>query len=831
MIMLGTCFLLLSTVMAQAQPLVFYGDASFPPYEFVEEGIPKGANIDLLHEVGRVLNRPVEIRLTDWAEAQAKIRDGTGHALSLMARTPEREQVYGFSESTFPMTYSLFVLASGVTDFEKVQLTSRRIGVTSAGLPRAHFEKLHPDVPLVHVTDYADGVRRLLRGEIDALAAATWTGTHFLHELNISGITHLSKPFAERTAGIAVPRDNAVLLADIDRALTQLKQNGTFDRIIDRWAGKRIHILSELELWLAGLAGGSVLMAAALLCVLLVAMLTKRKALDRQIAAQRETEAALRASEEELRHTVDLNPQVPWTADPQGNILDCGSRWLELTGTTREQALGGGWMRVQHPEDLTRLSETWERSVSTGEPYDIEHRIRLADGSCRWMRSRAFPRRDGLGNIVRWYGTTEDVHARKESEDALRNAKAELEALAADLERRVEERTAQLVQAQKMEAVGQLTSGVAHDFNNVLQGVSGCLAVLEGRVKEEGAQRLFRAAQQGIERGARLTQHLLAFARRQTLSPRSTDVAAMLDAMRPLLERSMGGLIRIGIEVQEGTRPALVDPTQLEVAVLNLAINARDAMPLGGMLSVCVANAVVMGNAEPDVPQDLKPGDYVVVSVTDTGIGMDAATLARVYEPFFTTKDVGKGSGLGLSMVHGMAAQSGGGVAIRSRPGHGTTVSIYLPPAYPAPQEAETAAATATVANGNGRVVLLVDDDDLVRTGTKAFLEAIGYRVLVTDSGMAALDALRCGATIDALLTDYAMPGMSGVVLAQEVRCLVPGLPVLMMTGYADRPHGMDGIVFIQKPFRPSDLSAQLTAVLGDCNDGKVVPFASNRRN
>ena len=522
--------LLLVTVAAQAQPLVVYGDESFPPYEFLQDGIPTGANVDLLHELGRVLDRPVEIRLTSWADAQAKVRDGTGDALSLMARTPEREDVYGFSGQTFPMTYSLFVRASDAARFGDAPLATRRIGVTSGGLPRAHFQGQHPDVPLVLVADYIDGVRRLLRGEIDAFAAATWTGNHFLRDLNISGVTPLPEPFAERTSAIAVPRANAALLAEIDRALHQLKRDGTFDRILDRWAGRRVHIVSERELWLAGAAGAATLVAVALLGILLLTTQAKRRALARRFAAHRETEAELRASE-----------------------------------------------------------------------------------------------------------------------DALRRAKVELEALAADLERRVAERTAQLVQAQKMEAVGQLTSGMAHDFNNVLQGVSGCLAGLERRIPDEAARRLFDAAQQGVERGARLTRHMLAFARRQSLTPVPTDVAAMLDGMRPILERSMGGLIRIGVDVPGGTWPALVDPTQLEAAVLNLAINARDAMPLGGLLSVCAANATVTGEGGTGDPADLRPGDYVVVSVTDTGPGMDEATLARVFEPFFTTKEVGKGSGLGLA--------------------------------------------------------------------------------------------------------------------------------------------------------------------------------------
>lgn len=388
-----------------------------------------------------------------------------------------------------------------------------------------------------------------------------------------------------------------------------------------------------------------------------------------------------------------------------------------------------------------------------------------------------------------------------------------------ELERRVEERTSQLVQSQKMEAMGQLTGGIAHDFNNVLQGIGSCLAVLEPHVPDGGPRRLFDAAQQGILRGARLTQSLLAFARRQTLAPKPTDLGALLDGMRPLLEPTLGGLIRLGFDVAPGTAPALVDPAHLESALLNLVINARDAMPSGGSLTLRAANARV-GRGDPRHPADLKPGDYVAVSVEDTGSGMEPAILARVFEPFYTTKEVGRGSGLGLSMVQGMAVQSGGGVAIASAAGRGTTVTLYLPrvapvvPVAPAPP-----VPAAGAAPGEGRTVLLVDDDDLVRLGAEAVLNGLGYRVLAAPGGESALAILRDAAgasqAVDALVTDYAMPGMNGAVLAREARLLHPGLPVLLITGYADRPDGLEQAMLLQKPFRPAELAARLATLIG----------------
>ena len=409
-----------------------------------------------------------------------------------------------------------------------------------------------------------------------------------------------------------------------------------------------------------------------------------------------------------------------------------------------------------------------------------------------------------------------------------------IRAAEAMLERRVEERTAELAsanrqladqiaererveavlrQAQRLEAVGQLTSGVAHDFNNLLMVVLGNIRQMQKSLDDPGVQRRLSMMAQAAERGAQLTAQMLAFSRRQRLEPRAVDLNDTVGSMRDLLQATMGGSVRIDTVLQPGLWPAMIDPTQIELVILILAINARDAMEVGGALTVETDN-VTLG--PPSRPEEAPAGDYVMVAVTDTGSGMDEAVLGKVFEPFFTTKEVGKGSGLGLSQVFGLAKQSGGGVRIDSTVGVGTSVQVFLPKASATPDLDAIAAPEAQAARPHNVHVLLVDDDSAVREVTAGILQDLGYGVIEAGSGGAALDVLDREADIDLLLVDFAMPGMNGAEVAREVHARRPDLPILFITGYADTEvlaaAGDDGI--LRKPFVEKDLAAKLRSAL-----------------
>ncbi|MGH1590132.1 response regulator [Methylobacterium phyllosphaerae] len=423
-----------------------------------------------------------------------------------------------------------------------------------------------------------------------------------------------------------------------------------------------------------------------------------------------------------------------------------------------------------------------------------------------------------------------------------RAAEAALQALNQTLEARIAERTRELAEAnaalqaqivereraeealrlaQRLEAVGQLTSGVAHDFNNLLTVIAGNIEFLERAVSDERSKRRLAMMRGAAARGASLTAQLLAFSRRQRLDPSPVSLNTTVASMRDLLQSSIGGAVRIETMLQPDLWPARVDATQIELVILNLAINARDAMAVGGRLIIETANVTI--TAPPMRPERPSPGEYVMISVSDTGTGMPPEVLARVFEPFFTTKEVGKGSGLGLAQVYGFVKQSGGGIRIDTVPGEGTSIKVYLPrdesEADGNDVKPEPVDCAVRHPPGSTPVLLVVDDDAEVREVTATRLVETGYDVREAGSGLQALAFLEADPCIDLIVIDFAMPGMNGAEAATEIRRRWPALPVLFVTGFADTGAlaqagvvGTDGIV--QKPFRDGELERKVAGML-----------------
>lgn len=392
-----------------------------------------------------------------------------------------------------------------------------------------------------------------------------------------------------------------------------------------------------------------------------------------------------------------------------------------------------------------------------------------------------------------------------------------------ELEQRVEERTrereealAQVHEMRKLESLGQVTGGVAHDFNNVLMAVLGNLELVKKYLPQDPrVLRLIDGAIQSAERGAGLTKRMLAFARRQELTPETVYIAELINGMIEMLRRSLGPTIEVVTDFEAGLAPICVDPNQLELALLNLAVNARDAMPMGGRLAIQARSERLEPGTVKGFDKGFGPGDYIAIRVKDTGSGMDEETLRRAAEPFFTTKGHGHGTGLGLSMVDGLVAQSGGAMRISSRPSFGTTVELWLPVSQlRVPTQPKLTAPRSGAGDGRALRVLVVDDDAIVGAGTAAMLEDLGHSVIGAESARRALDLLSADPNIDIVISDYAMPEMTGRELAAEIRRIRPGLPVVIATAYADAADETPAVPRLNKPYRQQDLAALIASLL-----------------
>jgi PAS domain S-box-containing protein len=564
--------------------------------------------------------------------------------------------------------------------------------------------------------------------------------------------------------------------------------------------------------------------------LLLIAANSFRTAVIRRRASERELEE----SERRFRIVADAMPQLVWSVRRDGSYDYYNQRCIEFAGGPPDED-GGSWKELLHPDDREHTKRAWREALGTGTRYENELRFRGADGQYHWFLARAVPVRDADGNIERWFGSSTDISDIVEARNALARINEHQERLVAErtaeladanirLRAEIAERARAeeaLRQAHKMEALGQLTGGVAHDFNNLLTVVIGNIEAIQRRLGANGDARLrdyANSAMQGGKRAAALTQRLLSFARGQPLEPQAVDINELLSGMSELLARTLGERVSMETVLGEGLWLTEIDPNQFESILLNLAANSRDAMPEGGKFTIETSKAKLDKSFTAGHPE-LKPGEYVLVSVRDTGYGMSKETLARVFEPFFTTKPMGQGTGLGLSQLYGFIKQSGGHVNIESEVGKGTTVKLYLPRSEIAQSVLVSKLRELAAEPPKQDTVLVVEDDEDVRRYTVNMLRELGYRVIQAGDGSAALRHLEAHPEIRFLFTDVGLPGeYNGRELAEEALRRRPYLKVLFTTGY-----GLDGIIhegrldvgveLITKPFTFDEFSEKVRKV------------------
>ena len=523
---------------------------------------------------------------------------------------------------------------------------------------------------------------------------------------------------------------------------------------------------------------------------------TNRK-LQKDIAAREVAEVALREGEERFRQLAETIEDVFWLRAPfEEKFVYVSPMYEVIWGRSCASlyAAPGTWIDAVHAEDRRRIEATLPRMVEGG--WDERYRIVRPDGSIRWIRDRAFPVRDAMGRVCRIAGVSRDITEYRRLEEQLR-------------------------QAQKMEAVGRLAGGIAHDFNNLLSVILTYAAVTLGELApsdpiREDMEEIRRAG----ERATELTRQLLAFSRQQMLRPRVLSLSATVIGIEKMLQRLIGEDVELVLVTSSATDRVHADPSQVEQIVMNLVVNARDAMPRGGKITIETGNVHLDGEPRSDRPS-IAPGRYVMLAVTDTGTGIDAATRERIFEPFFTTKETGKGTGLGLSTVFGIVTQSEGHIEVLSEPGAGTTFRIYFPATDRALDAAASVPPTPTSLRGS-ETVLLVEDDEQVRAMSAALLRRNGYTVLdAKDGADALLRSAEHEEPIHLLLTDVVMPRMSGREVAERLAPRRPAMKVLYVSGYAEGTivhHGIldPGIAYLEKPLTPNTLLRKVREVLDD---------------
>jgi PAS domain S-box-containing protein len=523
--------------------------------------------------------------------------------------------------------------------------------------------------------------------------------------------------------------------------------------------------------------------------------------LRRENNERRLAEEQLRRSQGQLAQAQQVARLGSWEWSLTGNQVTWSEETKRLygrdpgeTGLPMEKCLE----RI-HPEDLARVQKTMADSLKTGEPFICVHRVVLPDGTARILQGRGEILNDAEGKPVKMFGIVQDITDAKRAEEALQRSEE------------------QLRQSQKMEAVGRLAGGVAHDFNNLLTVISGyCSLSLQIMRETDPLKKHIEEIQKAADRAGSLTGQLLAFSRKQVLQPRVLQLGQVVRGMEKMLRRLIGEDIEFSTQIDNTVGYVKVDPGQIEQVILNLAVNARDAMPRGGKLSINISN-VTLDQKSDYRNRTLETGDYVMVSISDSGMGMSEDVKKHLFEPFFTTKGLGKGTGLGLATCYGIVTQSGGDIRVYSEMNSGTTFKIYLPRTDAQP-EAQTAPGDLELPGGD-ESILVVEDDPAVRKLAGIILRERGYQVQESSNAFEALQLIRKNSSFDLVLSDVIMPQMSGKALSDEIRAHLPGMRILLMSGYTDDAlanHGVldEGLSFLEKPFSPPRLTRKVRQVL-----------------
>lgn len=777
--------------------IVLGGDHNFPPFEYLDEqGRPAGYNVDITRAIAKEMGLNVEIRLGPWKETRNALMNGEIDALQGMFFSARRNLTHDFSQP--------HITKDGVAVVRKgedppptniSELIGKRIVVQNGDIMHDFALENGLAQQLTVVDSPEDALRELAMGKHDCALICRLSTHYWINKQGWDNLTVGRQPLFSSGYGYAVAKGNHAVLAKLSEGLKAIDGTGEYRRIHDQWMG--VHEASPPGL--AVIIRHLAIITTPLLALILLSLLWSWS-LRKQVAKQT---MALQESEQNLREAQKIARLGRWELDLKTNRLEWSDGIFELFEVSQENfgATYEAFLSFIHPDDRTMIDEIYRNSVENRNPYEIEHRLLMPDGRIKWVNEIGRTEYDEAGKPLRSIGTAQDITRRKQAEQEKKKLQK------------------QLIQAQKMESVGRLAGGIAHDFNNMLTIIiCNTEFALETIPRENQLYTDLKEIHQAAIRSATLTRQLLAFSRQQVITPKVINLEEKVSEMVKMLQRLIGEHLELSWKPGPVRWPVKMDPSQLDQIMVNLCINARDAIGDTGKITIAT-ETVTVDEAYCHDYQGLVPGDYVLLSVSDNGSGIAPENLERIFDPFFTSKKLGQGTGLGLATVYGIVKQNQGFISVHSEPEHGTTFRIYLPPyrdkADPVNRKKDVKAST-----GQGETVLVVEDEAALLKLTVKMLTQLGYTALSAESPTKAHTLATTHAdSIQLLLTDVVMPEMNGRELAEQLQHTYPHLKVLFMSGYTADVVGHHGVLepevhVLQKPFSLETLAGKVRAAL-----------------